>query len=209
MRAVPQSARSFRSLTATSGGARGRRLAGGALAQLLALDFADRVRSLVLVSTSFAVPTDRELPAPTEEFGRFVATVEVDWSDPESVVEYLVAYSRVLAGGQLPFDEAAARDLARRDVGRARDVAAAQNHDRLRQESSATPLSAISVPALVIHGRADPMLPIGHAEALAEEIPGARLLALEGAGHGIDAATWETVAGAIVEPTAAEAPPPA
>ena len=48
--------------------------AGGAFAQLLALDFADRVLSLVLISTSPATPGDRELPPPTEEFGRFVTT---------------------------------------------------------------------------------------------------------------------------------------
>ena len=41
--------------------------AGGAFAQLLALDFADRVRSLVLISTSRALPGERELPPPTEE----------------------------------------------------------------------------------------------------------------------------------------------
>ena len=53
-----------------------------------------------------------------------MATAEVDWSDRESVIEYLVGYSRVLAGGQRPFDEAASRELVRRDVERARDFAA-------------------------------------------------------------------------------------
>src|SRR4051795_5612996 len=64
--------------------------AGGAFAQLLALDFADRVLSLVLISTSPATPGNRRLPPPTEEFGRFVATAEVDWSDAESVIGYRV-----------------------------------------------------------------------------------------------------------------------
>ena len=38
---------------------------GGAFAQLLALEFPDRVRSLVLISTTAATPADRELPEPT------------------------------------------------------------------------------------------------------------------------------------------------
>src|ERR1044072_5976248 len=58
--------------------------AGGAMAQLLALDRPHRVLSLVLISTSPAVPTDHRLPPPTEEFTRFVSTAQVDWSDPDS-----------------------------------------------------------------------------------------------------------------------------
>jgi pimeloyl-ACP methyl ester carboxylesterase len=176
--------------------------AGGAFAQLLALEFAERVRSLVLISTSFAVPTDRALPPPTQEFARFVAAVEVDWLDPGSVIEYLVDYSRVLAGGARPFDEAALRALARRDIERTRDFATAQNHGLLLdEERSLKPLSSISAPTLVIHGAADPMFPIGHGEALADEIPRAQLLRLDGAGHGVDRADWEAIAEAILEHT--------
>ncbi len=60
--------------------------AGGAFAQLLALDVPNRVLSLVLISTSAAVPVERELPPPTEELGRFVSTAQVDWSDADSVI---------------------------------------------------------------------------------------------------------------------------
>jgi pimeloyl-ACP methyl ester carboxylesterase len=176
--------------------------AGGALAQLLALDFPRRVLSLVLISTSAALPVDRALPHPSEAFTRFVAGADVDWSNPASLIEYLVEYSRVLAGGQRPFDEAALRELARRDVERARDPAAAQNHDLLPAERrSHEPLSSISVATLVIHGTADPMLPIGHGAALADEIPGARLLRLEGAGHGVDRADWDFIVDAILSHT--------
>jgi pimeloyl-ACP methyl ester carboxylesterase len=177
--------------------------AGGAMAQLLALGFPERVRSLTVISTSLAVATGRPLPPSTEAFGRFVATVEVDWSDPDSVIEYLVDYMRVLAGEERPFDEAAFRALARRDVERARDFRAAQNHDLLHnEERSHQALSSIEVPTLVIHGTADPMFPIGHGEALAEEIPDARLLRLEGAGHGVFRPDWEQIVAAIVEHTA-------
>jgi pimeloyl-ACP methyl ester carboxylesterase len=175
---------------------------GGALAQLLALDHPDRVRSLILISTSRAVPGDGALPPPTEAFTRFVATAEPDWSAAGSVIEYLVAYQRVLAGGRRVFDEAATRDLARRDVERARDFAASQNHGAMSDdERPRGPLAAIAAPTLVLHGTADPMFPPEHGEALAAEIPAARLVALEGAGHGLQRADWATVVEAIAQHT--------
>jgi len=179
--------------------------AGGALAQLLAVDFRDRVRSLVLISTSSALPTGHGgLPPPTEAFGQFVATAQVDWSDTGSVVDYLVDYSRMLAGDQRRFEEAAARDFIRRDAARARDFAAIHNHDAIADDGrSHEPLSSIAVPTLVIHGSADPMFPIAHGEALAAEIPGAKLLPLPGAGHGLYSADWETIVRAVLDHTAA------
>ena len=176
--------------------------AGGAFAQLLALDFADRVLSLVLISSSPATPGDRGLPPPTGEFSRFAAEAEVDWSNRDSVVDYLVDYSRVLAGGQRPFDEAALRDLVRRDTARALDVASLQNHDVLAHGDRSRPgLSTITAPTLVIHGTADPMFPLAHGEALADEIPDATLLTLDRAGHGVDRADWDTLVHAIVHHT--------
>ncbi len=184
--------------------------AGGGIAQELALDSADRVLSLTVISTSPATPGDRDLPPPTAEFGRFVATAEPDWSNPDAVIDYLVDYSRILAGGARAFDEAQVRALVRRDVERARDFAAVQNHDLMSHgEGSPRPLSSITAPTLVIHGTADPMFPVAHGQALAREIPGARLLRLEGAGHGLDRADWQPVARAIIEHTSAlEAPRP-
>jgi pimeloyl-ACP methyl ester carboxylesterase len=177
--------------------------AGGAFAQLLALEFPARVLSLVLISTSPALPLDRELPPAGEGYAQFLATAEVDWSQRESVLRYLVDYARLLAGGKRPFDEAAVTELVRRDVERARDIAASENHGLIAEgEPPRAPLSSIAVPTLVIHGDADPLFPLEHGQALASEIAGARLLALEGAGHGVDRADWETIVRAIDTHTA-------
>lgn len=178
--------------------------AGGALAQSLALDHPRRVVSLVLISTSLALPGGRALPPPAEEFGRFVSAARVDWSDAESVVEYLAGYSRVLAGGRRPFDETRIRDLVRQEVHRAHDAAARRNHDLIADDGRPhPPLSSITAPTLVIHGTADPMFPIEHGVALAEEIPGARLLRLNDAGHGVEPADWATIVPAILDHTTA------
>jgi pimeloyl-ACP methyl ester carboxylesterase len=174
---------------------------GGALAQLLALDHPERVASLVLVSTSPAGPGDG-LPPASPAYAAFAAAAKVDWSDPRSVVEYRVAEARALAG-ERPFDEARVRALVVRDVRRARSVASAQNHGRLSGgEAWRERLGAIAVPTLVIHGSADPLFPLPHGRALADEIPGARLMVLAGAGHGLDRADWDEVVRAMLDHTA-------
>jgi pimeloyl-ACP methyl ester carboxylesterase len=53
-------------------------------------------------------------------------------------------------------------------------------------------LPEIEVPTLVVHGRLDPFFPVGNGEAIAREIPGARMLVLEEAATAIpDAAAGE------------------
>jgi pimeloyl-ACP methyl ester carboxylesterase len=176
--------------------------AGGAFAQLLALDYPDRVLSLVLISTSPATPGERGLPPATERYQRFAASATVDWSDERSVIAYLVEYARVLAGGGRPSDEAATQELVRRDVERAHNIAASESHGLAAEgEMPRQSMSSIAVPTLVIHGTEDPMFPLEHGEALAREIPGARLLTLEEAGHGVERADWETIARAILAHT--------
>jgi pimeloyl-ACP methyl ester carboxylesterase len=177
---------------------------GGALAQLLALDLPERVLSLVLISTSLAAPGERRLPPCEQRLLRFLAGAQVDWSDSDSIVDYLVEHWRVLWGPTRTFDEAHIRALAREDVGRAHDPGAAQNHGLLADDDRRRgPLSSIVAPTLVIHGTDDPMFPLAHGTALADAIDGAALLPLEGAGHGIDPADWDTIARAVRDHTGA------
>jgi pimeloyl-ACP methyl ester carboxylesterase len=57
----------------------------------------------------------------------------------------------------------------------------------------------ITVPTLVLHGTADPLFPYDHGVALAEAIPGARLVAMDGVGHAeLPPAVWDVVVPAIV-----------
>jgi pimeloyl-ACP methyl ester carboxylesterase len=65
-------------------------------------------------------------------------------------------------------------------------------------------LGEIGAPTLVIHGTEDPLLPLGHTLALGGEIPGARLLTLEGVGHELPPAVWDVVAPAILKHTSGE-----
>jgi pimeloyl-ACP methyl ester carboxylesterase len=177
--------------------------AGGGFGQELALAHPDRVSSLILIATTFATSSGRDLPPPTAAFGRFLSTASVDWADRDSIIEYMVGYVRMLAGEERAFDDTAVRELVRRDAGRARDYATIQNHDLMAEgaDGEYPPASSIKAPTLVAHGTADPMFPIEHGEALADQIPGARLLRLEGAGHGVFREDWEVLAEAILAHT--------
>ncbi len=178
---------------------------GGWICQLAALDHPDLVASLTLISTRPTAPgpNDSDLPEHSEELMAYImGTPEPDWSDRAAVIDHLVEGERRFAGS-LPFDEATRREIAGRLVDRTANVAwstttfgAIDCGDRWRER-----LGAVSAPTLVIHGTEDPFFPYGNGVALSEEIPGARLLALEQTGHELPRAVWDVVVPAILEHT--------
>jgi pimeloyl-ACP methyl ester carboxylesterase len=153
---------------------------GGAIAQLLTLRRPSRVLTLTLMSTSSAAGDD-DLPS-----GSFPAFPEPDWADPDAVLAHQVAAHRAAAGTTRPFDEPAARELLTRVLARTTSPESAEkNHYALEGEDVRwrEKLPGITAPTLVLHGAEDPLFPLGHGEALAREIPNARLVVLPHTGH--------------------------
>jgi pimeloyl-ACP methyl ester carboxylesterase len=180
---------------------------GGGLAQVIGVEHPDRVASLTLMSTSPGPGPDSGLPGVadrlTEHFA--VAATEPDWADRTAVVEHIMRDFRAYAG-TIPPDEAELRELAERIVDRATDVRSTQGNHALIDDGGGEPvrprLGQITAPTLVIHGTEDPLFPLAHGEALAREIPGARLLPLAGAGHELPPRPhWDAVITALVAHT--------
>ena len=164
---------------------------GGMIAQVVALKYPKRISSITAIASG--VFADRPDLPPIEE--RILAyhskATDVNWADEESVRPYLVAGWKLLNGTRHPFDEEQAVALADAEIHRARCLTSMFNHAQLKgAEELFEKVASIRLPLLVIHGTLDPVLPYPHAVALAETIPGSKLVALEGAGHEIHKNDW-------------------
>ena len=161
---------------------------GGSLAQRLAIERPHRVLSLTLMSSSpgRAAGDEPAVPDPLPAH---------DWSDRRTAVTCMAEQVREL-GGAFTADETHLRRLAERVFDRTIDMAATQCNHRLIDcgPPLRDRLSSITVPTLVLHGTLDRLYPARHPQVLAGEIPGARLVWLEGVGHEFPPmAVWSTV----------------
>lgn len=182
---------------------------GGAIAQCIAVEHPERVSSLTLIDTTAVLPGLAEgLPGIEPPLAAYFEAAgqrpEPDWTDRAAVVEMLVEDQRAFMRGG--FDQTRVRAVIEQIVDRSTDIAAMVNHGQL--EPGPDPdgfLADIAAPTLVIHGTADPLFPLPHGQALAEAIPNAALLPLEGVGHELPPpADWDRVVSALLQHTSGE-----
>jgi pimeloyl-ACP methyl ester carboxylesterase len=175
---------------------------GGGIAQSLALDHPGRVSSLTLISTSPGAGDDLPSMSPELQAAFSGGIAEPDWSDRELVIDYLVEDARRYAAASRPFEEEAMRDLVSRAYDRTTNMASAGNHFMAEGGGhSRDELAKVSAPTLVLHGTEDPQFPYEHGRALAREIPGAGLVAMERTGHEIPRVAWDVAIPEIVRHT--------
>ena len=180
---------------------------GGAMVQTLALRHPERLASLTLMSTTAIESTGRELPGMSDELRATFETPppEPDWTDRVAVVDYLVE-TELPYLGTVRTDDRELRERAGRIFDRTGNLAAAQNHWILAEGDSVPgKLADLTVPTLVLHGTEDPLFPYEHGEALADVIPGAQFVALDGIGHEAPPEpVWDVAVPAILRHTAAD-----
>jgi pimeloyl-ACP methyl ester carboxylesterase len=170
---------------------------GGFIAQTVAIEHPDRVRSLTSIMSTTG---DRSVGQATPE------TVRAVFSGPQVVtrqeaVDRAVRIFALLGSPGYPTAEAPIADRAGRafdrgfdPVGVARQaVASVASGDRTEL------LRRLDLPTLVVHGTGDVMCDVSGGRATAAAIPGAELILIDGMGHDIPRALWPELTGRIAD----------
>jgi pimeloyl-ACP methyl ester carboxylesterase len=191
---------------------------GGMITQNIAIYHPKRIRSAFLFGTSpdgsaigsaasGAGKDSGALSAPPQQaIELFAFLAGVDWTDEAQAIEAWVREDAVLLGpGDTPepdLDRAnviivvrEARNILSHRKNHPVVVATSYWRDRLKD---------IRTPTLVMHGSHDYCLPLDHAKAMAHEIPGAKLIVVEGMGHVLSPSSryWDVFADALIAHTA-------
>jgi pimeloyl-ACP methyl ester carboxylesterase len=178
---------------------------GGMVAQVAVLDHPGAFSALTLVSTRPVAPgpPDDDLPGHDQAtMGRLFARPMPDWADREAVADWVAAGAEIRGDDPVAARANAAR-IWDRTPGTAPQVQTANQLGMAFSRLDCTPrwrerLPEIKVPALVVHGRRDRFFPVGNGEAIAREIPGARLLVLADAATALPAAAAGEVSEAML-----------
>jgi pimeloyl-ACP methyl ester carboxylesterase len=167
---------------------------GGAIAQTLAIEHPGRLRSLTSI---MATSGDPSLPPPTPQALQLLMTPTP--TDQAGFYQRYVQTWNVLRGPGFPLDEA--RDLERAAQTFTRGLypagAARQLVAIFASGSRKAALATVRVPTLVIHGTADPLVLLACGLDVADTIPGAERLIIDGMGHALPISLWPRIVAAI------------
>ena len=154
---------------------------GGMIAQRVALAAPGRTLSLTsIMSTSGA----KGLPNPKAKVIRALMA-RPKGQDREAILKHYVHLLRVIGSPAFPMEESLVRERISAGLDRSyapfgtmrQMVAIAADTGRARA------LAAITAPTLVLHGKADPLVPYACGEDTARRIAGSRMVGIDGMGH--------------------------
>lgn len=169
---------------------------GGMIAQVTAAEHPGRVRSLVSIMSSTGHawtgrPALRTYPFLLRRAG----------GGREAYIERAVKIFGIVGSPGFPRDEERLRALA--GVSYDRGVTAAgvarQLGAILASGDRRAMLRRIEAPTLVVHGKADRLVDVSGGRSTAKEVPGARLMLVDGMGHDLPRDVWPRLIDGIAE----------
>jgi pimeloyl-ACP methyl ester carboxylesterase len=167
---------------------------GGMIAQMLAIEHPERVQSLTSMMSHCG---DRWSGMPTSRGLR--ALMKPTPSSREQAEASMVEFIRTVGSTGFPIDEASVRHRAgvAYDRGLSPGGFARQFVAVMAATDRRAALTNVRVPALVVHGSVDPLVRVRAAHRLADALPSAELLVIEGMGHDVPRMAWPQIVSAI------------
>lgn len=172
---------------------------GGMIAQHMAALQPTRVRKLTLMMTSSG---SRSLPQPSARVRGALLTRPADVHDPEAIVAYLERLFTLIGSPDYHTEPELFRRRLRAIVARAwRPAGVSRQLVAIVADGDRTPLlSRITAPTRIVHGAADPLIPVAAAHQLHRKIRGSALEIIEGWGHDLPVPLLSRLAESIARP---------
>tara|TARA_Y100001958_G_C21205689_1_gene531837 strand:- start:638 stop:1591 length:954 start_codon:yes stop_codon:yes gene_type:complete len=170
---------------------------GGMITQIIALDYPERVKSITPIMTTPGIQNE-SLSGPSKDLlnamqNSFVMNLKGRIED--GVVEIY----RQLSGSRFPFDEQDFRTRLEPIIEHGNNPFALHGAAIGASPDRSSRLHEINIPALVIHGTEDSILPLDHGIALADGIKDSKRMIMEGIGHEIPEELLPEIINEIVE----------
>jgi pimeloyl-ACP methyl ester carboxylesterase len=172
---------------------------GGMIAQHMVAAHPERIKTLTLVMTSSGA---RGLPQARAEVGRVLLSRPTRARDPAATVAYLERLFGVIGSPAYRAEPAVLRSRLQAAVARAWQPAGSSRQlvAIIADADRSHLLGRIRLPTTIVHGAADPLVPVEHARDLQRKIPGARLEIIDGMGHDLPPVLMPRLAQAIAAP---------
>ena len=166
---------------------------GGMIAQSIVINYPHRVSSLTSIMSHTG---NTKLPPPDQQLVQALVSPVPD--DRQAAIDGAVELWKLLGGDHFPIDEKETRMISELAFDRAANPPNPSGIQRqleaiLSAKSRSAALGAVFVPSLVIHGKADRLVPPEGGEDTAHSIPGAKLEMIEGMGHALQPGVVEKI----------------
>ena len=156
---------------------------GGMITQIIALDYPEKVLSITPIMTSPGIQND-SLSGPTKELLEAMKKSFV-FNLKGRIEDGVVEIYRQLTGSRFPFNEKEFREKLKPVIEHGSNPFALHGAAVGASPDRTSRLHEIKIPALIIHGTEDAILPLDHGIAVADGIVDSRRMIMEGVGHEI------------------------
>jgi pimeloyl-ACP methyl ester carboxylesterase len=169
---------------------------GGMIAQTLAIEYPERVASLVSIMSNEGGRLKGQ-----PQLAAYPVLLRKAPAEREAYAERAVEVMKVIGSPDFPFDADAIRERARTAFDRGISAAGAGRQlMAVAASPNRTPgLRALRTPTTVIHGTKDRLVRRSGGRAVARAVPDARLVEIDGMGHDLPPGAWPRIVDAIVE----------